>query len=93
MLSPEDSLKLNVLITTSIAIRIDRYKLEVVGLTESGQEQTIALSPSGDSDNYINEVKKLLVAKVLGAMGGYPSYLKRWSRMGQVSSSNLQSLL
>ena len=93
MLSPEDSLKLNVLITTSVAIRIDRYKLEVVGLTESGQEQTIALSPSGDSDNYINEVKKLLVAKVLGAMGGYPSYLKRWSRMGQVSSSNLQSLL
>jgi len=30
---------------------------------------------------------------VLGAMGGYPSYLKRWSRMGQVASSNLTSLL
>ncbi|VVM21222.1 hypothetical protein BSPWISOXPB_6980 [uncultured Gammaproteobacteria bacterium] len=26
-------------------------------------------------------------------MGGYPSYLKRWSRMGQVGSSNLKSLL
>jgi hypothetical protein len=26
-------------------------------------------------------------------LGGYPSYLKRWSRMGQVGSSNLKSLL
>ena len=93
MLEPEDTLKLNVLIATSIAIRIDTYKLVVVGLNAQFKEQTIELRPSGDSDAYIKAVKKLLVTQVLGAMGGYPSYLKRWSRMGQVASSNLTSLL
>ncbi|MDC0388437.1 hypothetical protein OAQ81_04550 [Candidatus Thioglobus sp.] len=93
MLEPEDILKLNVLIATSIAIRIDTYKLVVVGLNAQFKEQTIELRPSGDSEAYIKEVKKLLVTQVLGAMGGYPSYLKRWSRMGQVVSSNLTSLL
>lgn len=93
MLEPEDTLKLNVLIATSIAIRIDTYKLVVVGLNTQFKEQTIELRPSGDSEAYIKEVKKLLVTQVLGAMGGYPSYLKRWSRMGQVASSNLTSLL
>ncbi|HIG89334.1 hypothetical protein [Candidatus Thioglobus sp.] len=93
MLTPEDTLKLNVLISTSVAIRIDIYKLVVVGLTEDKKEQIIALHPSGDSNKYIQAVQKLLVGKMLGNMGGYPSYLKRWSRMGQVSSSNLVSLL
>lgn len=93
MLTPEDILKLNVLVSTSVAIRIDVYKLHVVGLTTDKNEQTIALHPTTDSTQYINEVQKLLLGKVLGTMGGYPSYLKRWSRMGQVSSSNLKSLL
>ncbi len=93
MLTPEDILKLNVLVSTSVAIRIDVYKLHVVGLTTDKNEQTIALHPNTDSTQYINEVQKLLLGKVLGTMGGYPSYLKRWSRMGQVSSSNLKSLL
>ena len=93
MLNAEDTLKLNVLIATSIAIRIDTYKLVVVGLNAQHKEQTIELHPTGDSAVYIEEVKKLLTAKVLGSMGGYPSYLKRWSRMGQVESSNLASLL
>ncbi|MCH9645246.1 MAG: hypothetical protein K0U08_01165 [Proteobacteria bacterium] len=93
MLEPEDTLKLNVLIATSIAIRIDTYKLVVVGLNAQFKEQTIELKPNGDSATYIKDVKKLLVTQVLGAMGGYPSYLKRWSRMGQVESSNLASLL
>jgi len=93
MLEPEDTLKLNVLIATSVAIRIDTYKLTVVGLNAQFKEQTIELKPSGDTEAYIKDVKKLLVTQVLGAMGGYPSYLKRWSRMGQVESSNLASLL
>jgi hypothetical protein len=93
MLEPEDILKLNVLIATSIAIRIDTYKLTVVGLNAQFDEQTIQLKPKGDSAVYLAEVKKLLTTQVLGAMGGYPSYLKRWSRLGQVASSNLESLL
>lgn len=93
MLTPEDTLRLNVLISTCVAIRIDVYKLVVVGLTEDKKEQTITLNPTTDSSKYIQAVQKLLVNQVLGSMGGYPSYLKRWSRMGQVSSSNLTSLL
>ncbi|CAC9655457.1 hypothetical protein [uncultured Gammaproteobacteria bacterium] len=93
MLTPEDTLRLNVLIATCVAIRVDIYKLAVVGLTENKKEQTITLNPSGDSTKYIKAVQKLLASQILGSMGGYPSYLKRWSRMGQVGSSNLKSLL
>lgn len=93
MLTPEDTLKLNVLISTCVAIRVDVYKLVVVGLTADKKEQTIFLNPPSDSSKYIQAVQKLLVSQVLGSMGGYPSYLKRWSRMGQVSSLNLGSLL
>jgi hypothetical protein len=93
MLEPEDILKLNVLIATSVAIRIDTYKLTVVGLNTQFKERTISLKPSGDTHAYIKAVKKLLATQILGVMGGYPSYLKRWSRMGQVESSNLNSLL
>lgn len=93
MLAPEDTLKLNVLISTCVAIRIDVYKLVVVGLTADKKEQTLVLNPPSDSSKYIQAVQKLLVSQVLGSMGGYPSYLKRWSRMGQVNSLNLGSLL
>lgn len=93
MITPADSLKLNILIPTSIAIRIDRYKLEVIGINKNLEEKIIKLSPLVDSDVYLKEVQKFLTEKILGSMGGYPSYLKRWSRMGQVDTSNLKSLL
>lgn len=93
MISSADSLKLNILIKTSIAIRIDRYKLEVIGLNKEHQEKIVKLNPGIDSDAYIKLVQQFLTEKVLGSMGGYPSYLKRWSRMGQVDSANLSSLL
>lgn len=93
MLNPEDAFKLNILIASCVAIRIDVYKLLVIGLTADNQERTLSLNPTIDSDKYIQAVQKLLVNKVLGGMGGYPSYLKRWSRMGQVGSANLKSLL
>ncbi|MBE8189442.1 MAG: hypothetical protein HAW58_00905 [Candidatus Thioglobus sp.] len=91
MLSAEEKLKLNVLIATSEAIRIDVYKLVVVGLTHAKKEQSMAFEQN--SDGKILEVQKLLTEKILGSMGGYPAYLKRWSRLGQVASSNLKSLL
>ncbi len=93
MLTPEDTLRLNVMVSTCIAIRIDVYKLVVIGLNKNKKEQVINLNPNIDSGKYIQAVQKLLVNKVLGSMGGYPSYLKRWSRMGQVGSANLRSLL
>jgi hypothetical protein len=39
-----------------IPIRIDIYKLVVVGLTENKKEQTITLNPSGDSTKTIQAV-------------------------------------
>ncbi|BAF61254.1 hypothetical protein [Candidatus Vesicomyidisocius calyptogenae] len=94
MLNTEDILKLNVLIKTSIAIRIDTYKLIVVGLNTQFKEQMINLSLTSDSDAYIKEVKELLINQVMGTMKGkYLSYLKHWSRIGQVTSSNLSLLL
>jgi hypothetical protein len=55
MLTPEDTLRLNVLISTCVAIRIDIYKLVVVGLTENKKEQTITLNPSGDSTKFLSK--------------------------------------
>ena len=78
MLSAEDTLKLNVLIDTCATIRVDSYKLIVVGLTSEQKEQTIALSTDTDSGETIVAVQKLLISQVLGSMGGYLSYLKRW---------------
>lgn len=92
-LSPEDTLRLNSLILLCDAIRIDEYKMLVVGLDKNKKERQIQLHPDGDHAKYLAAVRELLVAKVLGSMGGYPSYLKRWNRMGQVSLNNLQSLL
>ncbi len=93
MLSPEDILRLNTLILLSDAIRIDEYKMCIFGLDKKKNEHKIQLNPSGDLNKYLTAVKELIVNKVLGSMGGYPSYLKRWSRMGSVSTKNLQSLL
>jgi hypothetical protein len=93
MLGAEDNFKLNVLISNSIAIRLDTYKMCVYGLTKDKKEQVLQLSDENNHDKYIDEVQAFLVNKVLGIMGGYPSYLKRWSRMGEVSSKNLKELL
>ena len=93
MLSTEDNFKLNVLVANSIAIRLDTYKMCVYGLTKDKKEQSLQLAVENNHDKYIAAVQDFLVNKVLGIMGGYPSYLKRWSRMGQVESKNLKELL
>ncbi len=93
MLTSDDTLRLNILISTCVAIRIDVYKLMVIGLTKDKKEQTTTLNPPDDYSKYIEAIQKFLASRVLGSMGGYASYLKRWSRMGYVSSSNLKSLL
>jgi hypothetical protein len=91
-LAKQDEFKLSILLKTARAIRIDNYKLEIIGLVGES-EKIIKLSPEIDSDLYIKEVQKFLTEKVLGVVGGYPAYLQRWSKMGQVDSSNLANLL
>jgi hypothetical protein len=91
-LSSEDSLRLNVLLANAKAIRIDENSLSVYGLSEQG-EAKIKLNPNCRTDRYLRYVRELLSSAVLGSPGGYPVYLKRWTRMGQLSHGRLDDLL
>ncbi len=82
-LSNEDNLRLNVLLAQDLkAVRIDESKMIVHALTGKG-EVSIQLNPTLKDDKYIRLVKELLSNKIMGSPGGYPVYIKRWTRMGQ----------
>lgn len=92
-LSPEDSLRLNVLLTQGLqAVRIDESRMTVYALTERG-EAKVPLNPNCRDDQYVRNVKSLLSSHSLGSPGGYPVYLKRWTRMGQANDDSLDQLL
>jgi hypothetical protein len=92
-LSSEDALRLNVLLANRPqAIRIDESSMTLYGLSEKGEAQ-IALNPNCRDDIYLRKVREVLSGHVLGSPGGYPIYLKRWSRMGQTRDENLEHLL
>jgi hypothetical protein len=92
-LSPEDSLRLNVLLANKPqAIRIDESRMIVYGLSDQGEAQ-VPLNPTGRDEQYIKRVKELLSGHVLGSPGGYPIYLQRWTRMGQMRDESLEQLL
>ena len=81
--SPEDSLRLNVLLAGNVqAIRIDEQALTLHGLTERGTA-TIALHPSGRKEAYLRQVREVLSEFVLGASGGFQVFLRQWTRHGQ----------
>ena len=92
-LSPEDSLRLNVLLAGSVeAIRIDEGALTLHALTDRG-EARVSLHPNCRPDQYLLRVREMLGGHALGSPGGYPVYLRRWTRMGQTSGANLAALL
>lgn len=91
-ISSEDSLRLNVLLANAKAIRIDENSLCVYGLSERS-EARIKLNPTCRADRYLRFVRELLSSAVLGSPGGYPVFLKRWTRMGQLSHEHLDELL
>ena len=92
-LSAEDSLRLNVLLNQNLqAIRINDSKMVVYGLTDRG-EATVQLNPNCQDEKYIKQVKELISSHVLGSPGGYPIFLRRWTRMGQARDESLESLL
>jgi hypothetical protein len=92
-LSSEDRLRLNVLLASRPqAIRIDESRLIVYGLSERG-EAKLALNPSGRPEPYLRAVKELISGHILGSPGGYPVYLRRWTRMGQMRDQSLEQLL
>ncbi|MBK1647997.1 sulfur reduction protein DsrS [Rhabdochromatium marinum] len=92
-LSSEDSLRLNVLLANKPqAIRIDEAKFMVHGLAEQG-EFSVPLHPSGRPESYLRAVRELISGHILGSPGGYPIYLRRWTRMGQMREQSLEPLL
>ena len=92
-LSHEDSLRLNVLIKQDLrALRIDEASMTVLALTAKG-EAKVQLNPNCRDDVYLRRVRELFSTHALGSPGGYPVYLKRWTRMGQMRQESLDSLL
>jgi len=92
-LSNEDALRLNVLLNQDLqAIRIDESKMIVYGLSDRG-EAAISLNPNCRDEQYLKQVKELISTQVLGSPGGYPVFLRRWTRMGQTRDKSLDKLL
>lgn len=92
-LTREDIFRLNVLLANKpLAIRIDESGMVVRGLSEQG-ESRIQLHPDGRPERYVRGVKELISGHVLGSPGGYPVYLRRWTRMGQMRDESLEQLL
>jgi hypothetical protein len=92
-LSHEDSLRLNVLVKQDLrAVRIDESSMIVHALTGKG-EARVQLNPNCRDDVYLRRIRELLSTHALGSPGGYPVYLKRWTRMGQMREQSLDSLL
>lgn len=93
-LSQEDNLRLNVLLASKPqAIRIDESKMLVYGLSDAG-EARVTLNPNCRDEQYLRWVREVISGHVLGSPGGYPVYLKRWTRMGQArEQKSLDQLL
>ncbi|MHB1950832.1 MAG: sulfur reduction protein DsrS [Acidiferrobacteraceae bacterium] len=95
-LSPEDSLRLHVLLNSVQAVRIDGDALEVHGLgadVDGAREACVTLNPNCRTEQYLKHVREFLSGAVLGSPGGYPLHLARWTRMGQRRDAGLDKLL
>ena len=92
-LSHEDQLRLNVLVAQSLqAVRIDESRMRVHALSEKG-EASIDLNPTCKDEKYIRLIQQFLSTHYLGSPGGYPVFLRRWTRMGQARDDSLEKLL
>ena len=92
-LSNEDNLRLNVLLAQNLkAIRINESAMTVHALTDQG-EAKIVLNPTVRDEQYLKIVKELFSLKITGSPGGYPIFLKRWTRMGHADNTLEHMLL
>jgi hypothetical protein len=74
------------------AVRIDESRMVVHALTQRG-EAKVPLHANCRPDQYVRQVKAVFSSHSLGSPGGYPVYLKRWTRMGQAKDDSLEQLL
>lgn len=93
-LSHEDQFRLNVLLAQDVkAVRLDEGSLVLHALLGNGEEASMPLHPDCRADKYLRLVREALSGHALGSPGGYPVYLSRWTRHGQMESANLGQLL
>jgi hypothetical protein len=92
-LSNEDNLRLNVLLAQNLkAIRINEGTMTVHALTDQG-EAKVVLNPNTRDEQYLRTVRELLSLKITGSPGGYPIFIKRWTRMGHTDNTLEHMLL
>ena len=92
-LSNEDNLRLNVLLAQELkAIRINESTMTIHALTNQG-EAKVKLNPTLQDDQYLRMVRELISLKVTGSPGGYPVYIKTWTRMGHADNTLEHMLL
>lgn len=91
-LCAEDTLKLNVLLANSRAIRINERTMCVHGMTD-GDDAKVELNPNCAPEKYLRLVREMLSTNALGSPRGYPVYLRRWTRMGDMQNTRLEPLL
>jgi hypothetical protein len=66
--------------------------MTVHALTDQG-EAKIVLNPTTRDEQYLKIVKELFSLKITGSPGGYPIFLKRWTRMGHADNTLEHMLL
>lgn len=92
-LSPEDDLRLNVLLAGEVyAVRIDEGQQTLYALTSKG-EAKVTLHRNCRPDLYVQRVRELLGGHAMGSPGGYPVHLMRWNSMGQSNARSLEALI
>ncbi|MDX1595211.1 MAG: sulfur reduction protein DsrS [Gammaproteobacteria bacterium] len=92
VLSKEDGLRLNVLMTQAEAVRIDPRGPAVVALA-GDRELRVELHPDGREDAYLLAVRRLLASLVIGHPGGFPVFIRRWLQGGQLENLRTADLL
>lgn len=92
-LAPEDQFRLEILFTQNLkAVRLDEGQMTLHVLTETG-EASLPLHPNDRPARYLRCLREVLAGHALGSPGGYPVYLSRWTRQGQIEGENLGRLL
>ena len=92
LLVEEDTLRLNVLAAAALAIRIDEDAMCVEALTAATTHR-VDLKPAGNPVRYLRAVRESLSVLALGTPGGYPVFIRRWTRSGALETDRLTRLL
>ena len=106
-LSNEDSLRLNILLCQDVyAIRINESQLILYALisgdtetvkdtdrVKQDREVSVKLTPNCNADKYLKTVKAFLASYYLDSPAGFPIFMNRWTRTGQLKNEKVGEFL